>query len=108
MKYMWLIFSFFILTLSILPCSENEECETLITTTISQNNHQNKHKHESEQCIPFCNCSHCPASAFYQSAIFYTFKNKIKFLDKKEKLSFYSFIYNKKIADKIWQPPKIS
>lgn len=108
MKYFWFLFSIFILALTVMPCSENEECETFIKTKISQNNHQEEHKHKAEQCIPFCTCSHCPGSAFYQSSIFYTFKNKIKFSDKKEQLSFYSFIYNKKIANKIWQPPKFS
>lgn len=108
MKCFWLLFSFFLFTLSVYPCSDNDECGTNSKTEVSKNTNKDKHSQETERCSPFCNCSHCPVSAFYQLVPFYNIKKGTILIENKKRISFYSFTYNKKIADKIWQPPKIS
>lgn len=107
MKNFWLFFSVFLFSLSVYPCSDNEEYETITKTEISKNNNQEKHSHESEQCTPFCTCACCGVHPLQAQFTFTTFKKKVFTSEKKKQLSFYSFIYNKKISSKIWQPPKI-
>ena len=108
MKYLWLSFSFFLLTLSVYPCSDSEECNTKSITEVSENTNHEKHNHETEQCPPFCTCACCGVNVFQFPNQIYLFKEDLVFFNQKEKINFYSFIYNKKITDKIWQPPKIS
>lgn len=107
MKLFWLIFSFYILTLAVIPCCGNENCTKEVSTTISQNSNPNQHKHQSEQCTPFCSCALCPASAFYQIINSIKFKEKIVSFEREIQLSLYSFIYSKEFSSTIWQPPKI-
>lgn len=108
MKCFWLIFSLFLFSLSVYPCSENDDCEKNTKTEIATKHNHDKQNHKADHCTPFCNCSHCPASAFYLNTTNFNLKKKNIFFQEKKLLSFYSFIYNKKIAYKIWQPPKIS
>jgi hypothetical protein len=108
MKNFWLIFSVFLLSLSVYPCSDNEECETVVKTEISKTNNHEKHDHDSEQCTPFCTCACCGVHPLQAQYALTTSKKKFSIPEKKERLSFYSFIYNKKIILNIWQPPKIS
>lgn len=108
MKYFWLFFSVFLCLLSVYPCSDNEECETIVKTEISKAGNPEKHNHETEQCAPFCTCACCGVPTLQTQYNFTAFKKKFSIPEKKEQLSFYSFIYNKKIILNIWQPPKIS
>ena len=108
MKNLWLFFSILILTLSVLPCSDTIECNDKTKTEITQQDNHEKHNHNSEQCPPFCSCACCGVNVFQFQNPVYSFKKDLVFINQKEKINFYSFIYNKKIAHKIWQPPKIS
>ena len=106
MKNFWLIFSVFLLSLSVYPCSDAEECESTAKTEISKANNHN-HTQETEQCTPFCTCSHCPASAFYQQLSVVSFNDKTVIFDKQTK-NHYTQSYIEEISLAIWQPPKIS
>lgn len=108
MKYFWLLFSFLLFTLSVYPCSDSEECKTKSITEISESTSHTTHHHETEQCPPFCSCACCGINVFQSQNQIYSFKKDLVLYNQKDKISFYSFIYNKKIADTIWQPPKIS
>lgn len=108
MKNFWFIFSIFFLSLSVYPCSENDDCEKNIKTEVSKFDNQKDQKQEAEHCTPFCTCSHCPASVFFIHTTTYILKKKVILFQEKKLLPFYAFIYTQTIADKIWQPPKIS
>lgn len=108
MKNFWLLFSILLLTLSVYPCSDSEECLTKTSIEVSENTNHEKHNHETEQCPPFCSCACCGVNAFQFQNPLYSFKRNLVLYNQKENINFYSFIYNKKIADKIWHPPKIS
>ena len=108
MKNFWLLFSIFFLSLSVYPCSENDDCEKILKTKASKIYSQQNKQQKVEHCTPFCTCSNCPATIFFIQITSYNLKNKVIAFQEKKLLSFYSFIDTKKIADKIWQPPKIS
>lgn len=106
MKYFWLIFSIFLLSLSVYPCSDNDECEKAKREVSKVHNHEKQHQ-DTEHCTPFCTCSHCPASAFFQQLSTVSFlKKQIAFEHKPENK--YTFIFTEEISIKIWQPPKIA
>jgi hypothetical protein len=105
MKNFWMLFSLFLLTLSVYPCGEAEVCET--SDKISKLSDHRNHSHETEQCTPFCTCSHCPAAAFYPQIPLFDFKVKSAYASQNP-TNHYTFIYTKDFSLKIWQPPKIS
>lgn len=108
MKNFWSFFSILIFTLSVLPCSDIIECNDNAKTVITKDSNHSNHKNNKELCPPLCGCSCCGV----QLAIFETqlisFKENSIFTFQKEKISSYETICIQKIADKIWQPPKIS
>ncbi len=108
MKNFWFIFSIFLLSLSVYPCSENDNCEKKTKSEVSKNNNSQNQQQEAEHCTPFCTCSHCPASVFFIHIITYNLKKKVILFQEKKLISFYNYTYTKTISDKIWQPPKIS
>lgn len=108
MKSFWCLFSIFFLSLSVYPCSENDDCEKTTKSEVVKKSSQENQEQQAEHCTPFCNCSHCPTSVYYISIVSPILKKKEILFQEKKLLSFYSFIYTQKIADKIWQPPKIS
>ena len=106
MKSFWILFTLFLLTLSVYPCSDSEECKTKSVIEVFENNNHEKHHHDNEECPPFCACTCCGLNVFQLQNIEYSFNKKLIFNILNKKINFYSFIYNKKIASKIWQPPK--
>lgn len=108
MKNVWFFFSLLILTLSVLPCSDSaENIENNKTEIVQQYNHE-KHNHNSELCPPFCSCACCGIHVYQASVQTISFRQNLIFINQKEQISFYSYLYNKKITFNIWQPPKIS
>ncbi|MEO8516634.1 MAG: DUF6660 family protein [Flavobacterium sp.] len=108
MKHFWMLFSLFLIALTVLPCSDSIECKDTSKITVSENSNHEKHNHESEQCSPFCTCACCGITIYKFQTASISFKENLDFYVQKKELSHYSFNYNKKIILKIWQPPKIS
>lgn len=108
MKIFWLLFSILILTLSVLPCGDTVECNDKTKTEITEKDNHKNHNHSSELCPPFCNCACCGVQLANFETQLISFKENNLFEFQKENISFYESIYFQKIADKIWQPPKIS
>lgn len=108
MKIFWLLFSILILTLSVLPCGDETECNDHAKTELTKQDNHESHNHNAEQCPPFCSCACCglQLANFVTELVFVNENNHFSF--QKEKISFYETIYIQKNADKIWQPPKIS
>ena len=108
MKKFWLLFSILILTLSVLPCGDTIECKDNSKTEIAQQSDHENHNHSAEQCPPFCTCACCGVQLANFDTQLISFKENTFLSFQKEKISSYETIHIKKIADKIWQPPKIS
>lgn len=106
-KLLTIIFTFYIMLLPCIPCTDSKECDTTKTAiSFSSNNHQ-EHQHENEACNPFCGCACCG-----QTLLSFLHLNKIvttHSLAEKKQASFYN---NSSLPlnfyGNIWQPPKLS
>lgn len=97
--------SIYLLALSCIACNDldsNAESSLQMVTTTNQ---QQQNRQKSEECTPFCSCSCCPASAFYQKLIYFNF-DKLVFQSVKYP-AFNSNFYSE-VAFSVWHPPKIS
>ncbi|MHA8084199.1 DUF6660 family protein [Aquirufa antheringensis] len=103
MKFFAFIMSIYLLVLSCLPCIDRQERNVMAEQKISATTQQQQHQTGDEACTPFCTCSHCPASAFYQPLALYKMPKmlfqSVKF---RYKVDFNSYDFHS-----IWQPPKI-
>ncbi len=105
MKSFWLIFSFYIIILSVLPCTDKEECNEPNQTTISTNTEHQNHDHETEHCSPFCTCSCCAASVFFP-AFSKVYATKVVFQTKQYPL--YHIAFKTEVSSNIWQPARLA
>ena len=110
MKIFWLILSIYLVSLSVLPCSDKEECDITVKveqTSISKTNTHNQHSHEKEHCPPFCICNCCGAPSYHLQIAIMHLKNKDFAIEKKQ-ICDYDFVYLNDYSSKIWQPPRLS
>lgn len=105
MRFLFGFLAVFLLYLSCLPCGDKVECSTKAQVKISASTNHRGHKHSSEACTPFCNCSCCAASAF-NSPLSKAQVNKIEF--QSEKYPLYNVAFSTEAHKSIWQPPKLS
>lgn len=106
MKSFWLIFSFYILILSVLPCTDKEECNEPTQTHISINTEHQNHNHETEHCSPFCICACCGTN------ISITFFTTFQIIERPIFNTSISYsLFNEHIKSNffgnIWQPPQL-
>jgi hypothetical protein len=104
MKFLILLFNFYILALSILPCNDVDVCNENSDTKISMLTTNNKDDHkQTENCTPFCICSCCAVPIIHQA----TNTNEIV---KQTYLSVQypslKIFYPSYSSVAIWQPPK--
>ncbi len=105
MKFLFVFLGFFLLYLSCLPCSDSTECNATSEVKISASTNHQEHNHSKEACTPFCTCSCCAASAFYNPL------NKVQVAKigfQSEKFPLYNENFNSEVSYSIWQPPKIA
>ena len=100
MKWLAIIFSFYLLSLPLMPCADVEEvcCEKDCTESSASS-----HSEESDDCTPFCCCACCPATVFVKT------KQPdwaIKESNGISHASFYHY-YCSYISHTIWQPPRV-
>ena len=105
MKFFTLIMSFFLLYLSCLSCSDSKECNINAEQKVSATTNHEQHKHTSEACTPFCNCSCCAASAFHQP---FAKQQALKQIFQSVKYHIQNDSFLSQEFSSIWQPPKIS
>jgi len=111
MKIFWLILSIYLVSLSVLPCNDKEECDINVKveqTSILKTNTHDQHKHENEHCPPFCTCSCCGAHSYHLQIAIDQFKKNKNFAIEKKQICTYAFIYSNEYSSKIWQPPRLS
>jgi hypothetical protein len=103
MRLFAFILSLFILVLSIVPCSDDEDCKEGIELTADHSGHD----HEEDSCTPFCACSCCGCAALILSApvIHVTLKEVEVFTST---ATSYHSDFTSNYFYSIWQPPKLS
>jgi hypothetical protein len=102
LKILAIILSFYILTLTLLPCvdSHSDSCQndSLCTQQDKAPNHS-----DADSCSPFCTCHCCGTSPTISLKVVFigliTPPNVIEFFYQVEKVS--------EIALTFWQPPKV-
>lgn len=98
---------FYILSLSFLPCCENDGDAVQNIFYAQASDHSGEH-HEEEGCSPFCQCACCGMQAFqylYQRVSLFEKNYPTESI---RLFSHYQFSYAQEIFLTIWQPPKIS
>lgn len=108
MKYFWIIFSVFILYLSISPCCDDEGCgktnNIQASSTITEHHHQDTE--HNEICSPFCVCA-CCGNHISTNKIFKA-SYEISLLESENyKPTHYTSQFSSKFEATIWQPPQI-
>lgn len=107
MKVFTIIFSIYILALSIMPCSDAfNDCNRITTVRESTlaHNHQSDH---NDFCSPFCTCSCCSISV-YPNANFVSFSIAKPAVGSKVAYPIRDFSFVSNFYGNIWQPPKIN
>ncbi len=93
----------YILVLSLAPCGDSVECGERNKTEKSHNSH----KHENENCTPFCICTCCgqPVASNINYPVVQTVSKPEIF---NKSVAIYNQTFFPKYCANIWQPPKIS
>ncbi|WP_416233534.1 DUF6660 family protein [Arcicella sp. LKC2W] len=108
MKFFSVIFSFYILILSLLPCNDTEDCKILNNgkENFAQIDHHN-HQADTESCSPFCICACCG------SIIVFSFQCPIltikdtSFFPLNARIIIKNDSFASNFHGNIWQPPQI-
>jgi len=105
-KLFTLIFSFYLLALAVLPCSDKEDCKYMGSeqTTFSTTDHSD-HEQDTEHCSPFCMCACCGQTCGF---IYYQTDLGLNFPTTSQKIVVYQSSFVSEVSFSIWQPPKIS
>jgi hypothetical protein len=106
-KVLTLLFSFCLLALAVMPCSDNDDCKyehKEKTSNFATTDHSD-HDSDTENCSPFCMCA-CCGQSFSNS--FVTFSLSLHSPVSLEKFPIYNTSFVSEVYLSIWQPPKIS
>lgn len=109
MKFICFLFSIYLVSLSLLPCNDIDDCSSFAKTELHKNHSQdNKSDSQNDLCTPLCSCACCGVHGFqFKKYLFFESKKTPLFGDKKQE-SYYVFNHYKDIYLGIWQPPKLS
>ncbi|SDJ57782.1 hypothetical protein SAMN04487935_1064 [Flavobacterium noncentrifugens] len=106
MKYIWFIFTIYLFLLSVYPCIDDVDCNSVDITEVKTTKHSNRDS-AIEHCTPFCSCSRCPASAYFVFPAVPTFEGKVNTNHDHVIIDNYTSIYAQNFALEIWQPPRV-
>ena len=107
MKFFAFIFSFYILALSCMPCTDKDDCKYEVQTNVSKfatTNHS-QHDNDTENCSPFCVCACCGQNV---TTIFYPVDFAYFTPVATKTFPVYTASFVLEVYFNIWQPPKIS
>ena len=106
MKFFTLIFSIYILALSVMPCSDvHNVCNTKKSKTELTQTH-NHQQDQDDNCSPFCTCACCSTSVVSLDFVPFQIKKTTEFsITQKHTIRNFSFVTN--FFGNIWQPPKL-
>lgn len=102
MKYIALLLSFIIFSLSVQPCSDGQTCEEENNALTQQHEHS---QDEEDHCTPFCICNCCGMSMTVSKLKFISTQNTIPTFS----WNFYfAFDYSHLHLKNVWQPPRFN
>lgn len=101
-----IIFAFYILALSIMPCSDVHNDCVKTENQITQNENHNHKSDHNDFCSPFCTCN-CCQTVMTIDFTNTTFKVKHLFAESDVKVAISNFSFVSSFFGTIWQPPKI-
>ena len=106
MKFFAYIMAFYILVLSVVPCSDvHNDCKDKKSKTELTQNHDHK-QDKDDHCSPFCTCTCCATSVVAIDFTLFQIKKPTDFtISQKVAIRNFSFLSN--FFGNIWQPPKI-
>jgi hypothetical protein len=105
MKIAMFVFAFYLLALSLLPCSDVHDAGNVAQTQAVL---LQPHEHETDQkdlCSPFCACNCCSTTIAVHFDAPKVTVNKI-FITESPKTVFQNFCFCAGFYGNIWQPPK--
>jgi len=106
MKWLLVIWSVYLLGLSLFPCSDRTNgCEDDIAITLPAENH-NHSEDTDDGCSPFCHCSCCSISLTVYNFGAFTLTSPLAEFKEEGVYRPYSNFYSS-YQGTIWQPPKI-
>jgi hypothetical protein len=109
MKLICFLFSIYLVSLSLLPCNDIDDCTSFAKTELHKNHtSEKKSDFQNDQCTPFCSCACCGIHGFQFQKHIFTEEKNINFAETKRQNNFYAFNTYKAIYLGIWQPPKLS
>ncbi|MGO4772143.1 DUF6660 family protein [Flavobacterium sp. W22_SRS_FK3] len=109
MKFIWFLFSIYLVSLSLMPCNDIDNCSSLAKTELHKNHPQDqKSDSQNDQCTPLCSCACCGTHGFQFQNHFFKKEKDFNFVDAKNLIDFYVYNHYKTIYLGIWQPPKLS
>ena len=104
MKFFILIFSIYLLALSLVPCSDAfNECQSIDVEYSNDHDHESDH---DDHCTPFCSCSCCGTSMISNSVLIPFLKLRNIVTLSNEVFTFASSSISNFLGS-IWQPPKL-
>lgn len=94
------------LLLSVIPCNDQQDCDLyLISQSIGKTTDHTDHDGDTEHCPPFCQCSCCGISSFFETI---TLTLPCSPTAVTQNISIYSAPALSEVYLNIWQPPKLS
>ena len=97
------ILSIIILALSLVPCSDDDNCNE---PNIALSSDHSGHEHDEDSCTPFCTCSCCGCAGFVLAAPILN----VEFPEVKTQIqpaTTYNSDFTSSYFYFFWQPPKI-
>lgn len=104
MKIVCFILSFYVFSLSVVPCCSDDHCDDeIIAENTDTHSQEPKEEGDCNACSPFLNCGTCIGFVFtnlqYDIAEFPLVEDQF--------ITGYKPPFSDDFIDKIWQPPKI-
>ena len=106
MKFFCLLFSFYVIVLSVVPCVDAMGGSVADAHLTLQSCQDNGHRQDEDNaCSPFCTCACCGCNAF-SFPYFYPVLSSSEFKSEKF-IPHYSVAFSSNFISAIWQPPKL-
>jgi hypothetical protein len=106
MKTIAFILSIYILSVLVMPCTDNINYGSLDSNNeVSASSHDHNESGHEDECPPFCICSCCGSISTYSNIEI--FSSKVVMVSK-EYWSTYKFDYSFDYNEGIWHPPTAS
>lgn len=101
-KAFYILFSFYFISLAMIPCGDKDDCNEMKHEQTAQNN--GGEQHSDEACTPFCVCS-CCATHFVVKP-FQSIQTQIAVIN--TVFTVHSESETSTAVIPVWQPPKLA